>query len=368
MPTSALVALIRSAPATALDDFERLMQLAQFRRRLDPRVTALLKPDARRHYPFPGANTTPWQLEGVVRALRAADYYDVVWKPPRRHLANMGAGEDLNGYLPLLREYHVTSFHPSDVAARNVNLVLLPTLKTDAATMIGGALWCLLDERLLPHAITQHEAHEQLAGALAANREKYTEIFAVMDCTTISVGPRPYILRPEVRGVLLASADPLALDAVAARLMGFDPLRDIAYMRLAHERGLGVADSRAIELVGDTDLARERWRSLASRPCWLRAPRPLEDLIGRILERVRWSTVERPVFESWLRGTPWGRLFAHYQRIGYGRSEEQILPLAGSGSRAKTQQSNNLQSLNEASTNGYDIIADDEGGASLATP
>jgi hypothetical protein len=37
-----------------------------------------------------------------------------------------------------------------------------------------------------------------------------------------------------------------------------------------------------------------------------------------LLERARWPTVERPVFESWLRGTQWGRLFAHYQRLGYG--------------------------------------------------
>ena len=309
MPTSALVALLRSAPATVLDDIERLMQLAGFRRRFDPRAAALLMPDARRHFPFPAANTTPWQLEGAVRALRAAGCHDLAWPAPRRHWANMGTGEDLNGYLPLLREHGVALQRADRAAMRDANVVLLPTLKTDAATTLGGALWCLLDRRAGWQGATKRQIAERLAGALAAGRRQYAEIFAVMDATTVGVGPGPFVLRPEVRGVLLASADPLALDAVAARLLGFDPLRDVPYLRLAHERGLGVADTRAIELAGDSDLARERWT------CYAGAPQPPA---GSMFERLRWSTAERPVFESWLRGTPWGRLFGRYQRLGYG--------------------------------------------------
>src|SRR5262245_42452139 len=329
MPTSALVALIRSAPTTALDDFERLMQLAQFRRWLDPQAAVLLRPDVRRHFPFPAANTTLWQLEGVLHVLRAAGCHDLTWRSPRPHRANIGTGEDLNGYMPLLSEYVVVSQCSRDASDHNANLVLMPTLKTDAATTIGGALWCLIDEYAPAHAKSRHQAHERLVSALAANRAKHDRLFAVMDGTTVGIGPGPYVLYPEVRGVLLASADPLALDAVAARLMGFDPLRDVAYLRLAHERGLGVADPRAIELVGDSDLANERWVYSMSSRRWLRARPPLATLIGPALERLRWSIVERPVFESWLRGTPWGRLFAHYQRLGYG----ELSPLSHTASR-----------------------------------
>jgi len=55
---------------------------------------------------------------------------------------------------------------------------------------------------------------------------------------------------PHVKNVILASADQVAIDAVAARLMGFDPL-SIKYIRLAHERGLscGVVDD--IEVAGE---------------------------------------------------------------------------------------------------------------------
>src|SRR5262245_27801270 len=103
MPTHALVALIRTAPATVLDDFEQLIYLAQLRRWLDPSATTLLRPALRRHFPFPAANTTPWQLEALGRALRAAGCQNLVWAAPCPHVTSLGAGKDLNGHLPILR-------------------------------------------------------------------------------------------------------------------------------------------------------------------------------------------------------------------------------------------------------------------------
>jgi uncharacterized protein (DUF362 family) len=318
MPTRALVALIRTSPATALDDFERLLELARFRQQLAPHAETLLRPDARRHFPFPAANTTPWQLEGVVRALRAAGCHNLVWATPQMRVTNVFAGEDLNGYLPLLRAYGVAARRATGATVRrDTNVVLLPTLKTDGATTIGGALWCLVDELAPLRRAADRRIHERLVGALAASRENHDGIFAVMDGTTAGAGPGPYCLRPEIRNVLLASADPLALDAVAARLMGFDPLCAVAYLRLAHERGLGIADPRAIELTGDTDLTGERWAFAASGPSQPCVPWLLTSVLDRALERLRWTFAERPVFEGWLRGTRWGRLFARYHRWGY---------------------------------------------------
>jgi uncharacterized protein (DUF362 family) len=322
MPTHALVALIRTKPATALDDFERLMELAQLRQRLDLQATTLLRPAVRRHFPFPSANTTPWQLEGIGRALRAAGCHNLAWESPRSRVTSIGAGEDLNGYLPILRAYGVTERCASGAARRDTNLALLPTLTTDATTVIGGALWCLVNQRVSLRCLDDHDIHEQLVNTLAASRESYAGIFAVMDGTTAGAGPGPYYLRPEIRSVLLASADPLALDAVTARLMGFDPLGDVAYLRLAHERGLGIADPQAIELTGDIDLAYERWAFAASGRRATRIPRLLLRVLGSATERFRWIFTERLMFEGWLRGTPWGRLFAYYQRLGYGENHE----------------------------------------------
>jgi uncharacterized protein (DUF362 family) len=51
-------------------------------------------------------------------------------------------------------------------------------------------------------------------------------------------------------GTVVAGTDAVAVDAVAAAMMGFDPMA-IGYLRLAHAAGLGVADLARIEVVGD---------------------------------------------------------------------------------------------------------------------
>ena len=49
--------------------------------------------------------------------------------------------------------------------------------------------------------------------------------------------------------MILASSDSVAIDAVAAKLMGFDPMK-IPYLKMCHERGLGIADINELEIVG----------------------------------------------------------------------------------------------------------------------
>jgi hypothetical protein len=101
--------------------------------------------------------------------------------------------------------------------------------------------------------------HETLVDLLMIQQRIHRGVFAVMDGTFAGDGPGPRCMVPYVKNILLASADQVAIDAVAARLMGFDPLVDVKFMRLAHERGLGCGDTSEIEIVGDEDVAAERW-------------------------------------------------------------------------------------------------------------
>jgi hypothetical protein len=71
-----------------------------------------------------------------------------------------------------------------------------------------------------------------------------------MDGTISGDGPGPRAMRLRVTNLMLASRDQVAIDATAAKLMGFDPLT-IRFIRLAHEAGLGKGDPREIDLVGD---------------------------------------------------------------------------------------------------------------------
>jgi hypothetical protein len=92
--------------------------------------------------------------------------------------------------------------------------------------------------------------HETLVDLLAIQKEIHSGIFALMDGTIAGNGPGPRTMIPVETNFILASADQVAIDAVSAKIMGFDPM-SIKYIRLAHESGLGTGDPREIEVVGD---------------------------------------------------------------------------------------------------------------------
>jgi|GEM_PF-2573784 len=68
--SKATVALIKTRPEKVLEDTIRLFELADAPRHLSADTATILKDNISWHYPFPSANTTPWQLEGTILALR----------------------------------------------------------------------------------------------------------------------------------------------------------------------------------------------------------------------------------------------------------------------------------------------------------
>ena len=138
------------------------------------------------------------------------------------------------------------------------NIVHLPTVKCHIYTTTTGAMKNAFGGLLSTHRHYTHTwIHETLVDLLAIQKEIHPGIFAVMDGTTVGDGQGPRTVKPVVKNVILASGDQTAIDAVSAKLMGFDPM-SIKYIRLAHEAGLGVGDPKEIELVGD-DVSGESW-------------------------------------------------------------------------------------------------------------
>ena len=72
----------------------------------------------------------------------------------------------------------------------------------------------------------------------------------VMDAVVAMEGNGPSGGRPRAVGAILAGADGVAVDAVAAAMMGYRDGR-VPTTRIAAERGLGVADRARIDVVGD---------------------------------------------------------------------------------------------------------------------
>jgi intein/homing endonuclease len=173
--------------------------------------------------------------------------------------------------------------------------------------------------------------HEVMVDLMYMQRELHPSVFAVMDGTVMGDGAGPRTMVPRIGNLILASADQVALDAIAARIMGFDPLA-IPYLRMCHERGLGVADPREIEIVGDPEAARLTMGFTTSRSLVIwgdqlirRGPlRPLKRLLLHS-PLVVWAPFASNVYHDWLwyptvgrarirafAATPWGRLFERY--------------------------------------------------------
>jgi hypothetical protein len=172
--------------------------------------------------------------------------------------------------------------------------------------------------------------HEVLVDLLYMQRELHPATFAAMDGTVVGDGAGPRTMVPCEGNLILASADSVAIDAIAARLMGYDPLA-IPYLRMAHDRGLGVADPREIALLGD-DVGDVNFRCRTSRSLVIwgdqlirRGPlRPLKRLLLHS-PLVVWAPFASNVYHDWLwyptvgqarirafAGTGWGRLLARY--------------------------------------------------------
>jgi uncharacterized protein (DUF362 family) len=356
------VAVLRVAPGSVLADVSRLCELAGMPSALARGSTTILKDNISWHFPFPAANTTPWQLEGTIRALCGAGLNDLVCVQNQTVVTDTFKGEDLNHYLPILKSYAVPvryNFRPADMtwvpftpkAKLHVldrifpegihipdfffgkNVVHLPTVKCHIYTTTTGAMKNAFGGLLHNHRHYTHSwIHRTLVDLLAIQKEIHTGIFAVMDGTTAGNGPGPRTMFPEVKNVMLASSDQTAIDAVAARMMGFDPL-SIEYIRVAHDDHLGVGDPRDIEIVGDTDAANESWgfkvgdngASLVGNLLWFSPLKRFQKLFFRtplvnlfILgsetyhDYYRWPMKDRKTFEAWRTGTPWGRLFDRY--------------------------------------------------------
>ncbi|HEY5959617.1 MAG TPA: DUF362 domain-containing protein [Polyangiaceae bacterium] len=358
-----IVSVKRVEPTTVLDRIEQLCSLARMQEVLDKSQTTILKDNISWHYPFPAANTTPWQLEGTIVALRQQGFRDLTCVQNKTVVTNAFKGEDLNHYLPIFKHYDVPvryNFKPSDMQWKEYrpkarlhvlhrifpdgirlpdyffgkNIVHLPTVKCHIYTTTTGAMKNAFGGLLNTKRHYTHSwIHRTLVDLLAIQKEIHAGLFAVMDGTTAGNGPGPRTMFPVVKNMMLASADQVAIDAVAAKLMGFDPM-SIEYIRVAHEDGLGVGDPRDIELVGD-DISGESWgfevgdngASVVGDLMWFGPLKVMQKLFfhtplvhlfiaGSEIyhDYYRWPRKDQHTFEQWQRTTPWGQLFASYAR------------------------------------------------------
>jgi uncharacterized protein (DUF362 family) len=355
------VAVLKTRPDTVLEDLGRLMRLADYRQALPQGKEIALKINISWHFWYPATSTTPWQLDGVIKTLLDDGYpKETIWGAHNRTVVvSAKKGERANKHKQVLDKYGVRNIHLYEgetwtrYEPRTKMLVLdsifpdgiqipkrligssvihLPTMKTHVFTTITGAMknafgGLLHEKRHWTHSVI----HETLVDLLAIQKEIHPGVFAVMDGTIAGDGPGPRCMQPHEKDLILASSDQVAIDAIAAKIMGFDPMQ-LKFIRLAHEHGLGCGDPREIEVVGE-DISRlnfgfkcstNTFASWGQKAIYWGPLKPLEKLLLRTF-LTPWSYAASILYHDvfWYNligrsrvketlNTKWGQLFLKY--------------------------------------------------------
>jgi len=356
----ATVAVVKTHPNTVLSDIERAMKLADVGRHLQKSAPTILKVNITWHFYYPSCSTTPWQLDGVVSALERLGYSDFIPAQNRTVVINPKRGAENNHLISVMKKHNLEFVYLYEPTTEWVhyrpkakmlvldrvfkdgieipkmfigkNAVHLPTMKTHVFTTITGAMknafgGLLNDNRHWTHSVI----HETLVDLLQIQKEIHPGIFCVTDGTIAGNGAGPRLMQPEIKNYILASGDSVAIDAVAAKMMGFDPMK-LKFLALAQERGLGTANPREIKIIG-SDITgvdfhfrvKDTFASRGQKAIYWGKLKPLELLLLRT-PIVPWSFIASRAYHDYywynvhgkkitrkFLNTAWGELFQTYR-------------------------------------------------------
>ncbi|MFO0589664.1 MAG: DUF362 domain-containing protein [Polyangiaceae bacterium] len=233
------VTVHRTSPSALTGDVDRLFE-ACAAPALDRHRPVWIKVNGNFNIAYPGSNTSPWFLRALLASLRDRGYRDVTVVEgdlPEFRAEDMARS---TGLAALLEKFGVpfVSYErmPRDEfelprALADVQLLNTPVFHTHGHATISCATKNLFG--LLP--VTRRRYHTILS-------DKLLELAALVPCVTLVDGTVGLEGESTRRGdpvrcdLLVGGRDPVAIDVVAARLMGFDP-ESVPLLRMALDVG-----------------------------------------------------------------------------------------------------------------------------------
>jgi hypothetical protein len=311
--------IIKTSPNTVLNDYNKLMHLAKYQKYYHKNHKTIIKLNLSWSKFFPACSSPPWQVEGVIKTMINDGYKSksLFTAENRTVVTNIEMGLKGNKWAPIIKKFGVwfipltripfvpyESLRSNFITLKNKQLhaldskifpegfkipkfymgkpiIHLPTMKTHGHTgAIGGSLKHTKGE--LKHGgITcamknafgglltkrRHFSHqfmsEVLVDLLIIQKQIHPAIFAIVDGTVCGDGAGPRIMIPRIKNFLLAGYDQVAVDAIVAKMMGFEPLK-LPAIKMAHDEGLGCGDLDQIEIIGE-DLSDVNWNFKVKR-------------------------------------------------------------------------------------------------------
>ncbi len=241
-----------------------------------PGDTVLIKPNLVDNYDYKtGATTNPYVVRTLIRMAKQAAAKKVIVADGSRvgldtEIVLTGTGmrkacEEMGAEVrDLKKDPYQVAFIPNGKIFRRVRmpetffeadvLINVPVMKThDCEPVTLG----LKNMKGLIHERDKKRFHRWGLTQCVIDLNKIAlPHLTVLDGTIAMEGAGPIFGTPIHFGLIVGSFDTLAADAVAASIMGYSN-EEVPYLQVAEEQGLGTADLKKIEIVGE-DLGKVR--------------------------------------------------------------------------------------------------------------
>src|SRR3990172_6858389 len=236
------VIVLKASPETVLEDYGRLMRLAQYEKFIPRGNETIIKINLSWTKYFPACSSQPWQLEGVVKTMLEDGYQKKSLYPVENKtvVTNPIKGAINNRWMSVLKRYglpfiplpdvewvvypfkskllKINDIFPEGIQIKKMfigkNVIHLPTVKTHGHSTTTGAIKNSFGGLLKEVRHYAHKyMHEVLVDLMYMQRELHPSVLAVMDGSVAGNGAGPRTMVPVEANLILASADSVALDA-----------------------------------------------------------------------------------------------------------------------------------------------------------
>lgn len=204
-------------------------------------------------------------------------------------LVDFGQGREVSHQTALLNRKFVIA----DAVLDADGIISLPKLKTHGLTRLTGAVknqfGCIPGILKGQFHVKMADPYEFATMLVDLNTRLRPRMY-IMDAIVAMEGNGPRNGRPRQIGALLFSTDPVALDAVACRLVGLNP-EFMPTSKPGEDSGLGTYHSENIEIAGD------RLESFVVKDFDIVKRPPARATAGRLRKVLRNWLVSRPVID-----------------------------------------------------------------------
>lgn len=218
-----IVYVYKTTPKTLQGDVKMVLNTPDFQK-IDPKKETFIKINANYDRNWPGCNTSSWFLDALLKNLREMGFGeltviegDLKMQPAKNTIAKIGIDKILARYdVPFLPIENLARAQELPTILQNAQIVSTPVLHTHTFAVISVASKNLYG--LLP--IYREKYHRVLSEKLL-ELVNQVKAFSIVDGTVGVEGGSMRLGDPKRSDLILGGWDPIAIDMVAAKVMGF---------------------------------------------------------------------------------------------------------------------------------------------------